>query len=118
MHHKKHANEREHVPITERAKPLPRSAVQRRPLRSNVHQLAWRERLAAVVSLEIPPRSRIEWAAAADQDRSHIDACASEAEADRKTLRAVDLLFVRDEEFEAIVRALREWRGAMARGEM
>jgi len=60
----------------------------------------------------------MQWAAAADQDRSHLDACATVSEADRKTLRAVDILFLDEETFEEVVRALREWRGAIERGEV
>ncbi len=87
-------------------------------MRSQVHHLRWRERIAEIVSHAISVRSRIEWAAAADQDRSHLDACATAGEADRKTIRVVDLLFVKDDEFEEIVGAVREWRAAIARGDL
>lgn len=70
------------------------------------------------MSHAISVRSRIDWAAAADQDRSHLDACASSAEADRKTLRLVDLLFVKESELEEILAAVREWHASIARGEM
>lgn len=113
------ANERGNVHGTERARPLPRSVVgARAPIRSQSNHLEWRKRIAQVISLATTFRTRQKWAAAASQDQSHLEACASVIQADRKTLRAIDMLFLDEDAFEEVVRALREWRGAIERGDL
>lgn len=80
--------------------------------------MRWRERLAAHLSNTLPWTSRVEWAAASGESVSHIHACASESEADRKTLRVVDLLFLKREEREAVLAAISEWASAIERGDL
>ena len=90
----------------------------RRPTRSRALHLHWRERIATLLSQTTTQPRRAVWAAAADVDPSMMEAFACIAEADRKTVRAVDLLFMPRTERQAVLAAIEEWATAIERGEM
>lgn len=100
-------------PASLRAKTVARPA-----LRSRTFHMKWREHLAAHLAHTLPWTSRVEWAAASGESVSHINACATKSEADRKTLRVVDVLFLKPEEREEIIQAIREWGAAIDRGDL
>lgn len=121
MSHRLHrAAEPADAHVTERAKPLARSVIQaaRRALRSRVHHMRWRERIADLIANTLPLRARLAWAAASGESFAFINACATTSEADRKTLRVVDLLFMAPAERAAVMHAIEEWAQAIERGEM
>lgn len=97
--------------------PMPGSTA-KTPVRSRSHHLRWRERIATLVSGVVPHTSRLAWAAASGESASHLIACASPAEADRKTLRLVDLLFLKADERAAIMNAIEEWALAIEKGDL
>ncbi len=117
MHSPKRAGDLEQSHNTDHS-PLRARTVARPSLRSRTHHMRWRERIAAVVDHAVPWTSRVAWAASSGESVSHINACALPTEADRKTLRVVDLLFLSMDEREEIIRAIRDWGAAIERGEM
>ncbi len=80
--------------------------------------MRWRERLASHLAVNMSWTARLQWAARAGVSVSHINACALVTEADRKTLRVVDVLFLDEREREEIIAAIREWSAAIERGDL
>lgn len=79
--------------------------------------MRWRERVAEMLATSLPWSSRVEWAARSGESISHINACAISSEADRKTLRLVDVLFLAPDERAAVLNAIEEWARAIERGD-
>lgn len=105
-------------PSAERAKRLTRSVEATATVGNRVRHLRWRERIATLLGHTLPMRARLAWAAASGESISWINGCASPADADRKTFRLVDVLFLPAEERALVLAAIEEWAQAIERGEL
>lgn len=118
MHAPKRADSSAISHDTERAKPLARPVLSPRVVRGRALHMRWRERIATLVGHTVAMKSRLAWASASGESLAHLMACANPTEADRKTLRLVDLLFLGADERAEIMAAIEEWAQAIERGEL